>query len=200
MYSESFRHFRELTYLLCWPRSVSMTASAAILKKPQPLLPATNHRKTDRSFLFFRSLGDVSKIVLEVRLALLSWWGSSISHLFTSVVAQPHRQTPPHRISDPAAIELWNSDKETLWIAKGSQATSGKLADREFLFKRSRAKWAHKYSPESVYLIKGCGTTAWVSHWQIAWNMKVLVDLLETREMSGKISFITLCLRLKSAY
>lgn len=58
--------------------------------------------------------------------------------------------------------------------------------------KCSRVKWAHKYSLESVYLIKGCVTTARVSHWQIAWNMKVLVDLQETREASKDWSFITL--------
>ncbi len=57
----------------CCAGHVQCSWSAAILKKPQTLLPTTNHRKTDRSFLFFGSLGDVSKTVLEVRLALLSW-------------------------------------------------------------------------------------------------------------------------------
>lgn len=45
MYSESFQHFRESTYLLCWPHSVPMTASAAILKELQPLWILTIDRQ-----------------------------------------------------------------------------------------------------------------------------------------------------------
>jgi len=91
----------------------------------------------------------------------ISWWESSISHLFsTSVVAQPHNSNPPCQISDPAAIEMWNSNEKTLWIAKGTRATSWKVNRMSAKRKSSSLAWAHKYSPESVYMIKGCVTTS----------------------------------------
>jgi len=57
----------------------------------------------------------------------ISWWESSISHLFSHLWLLSLTSNPPCRISDPAAIEMWNSIEKTLWIAKGTRATSWKV-------------------------------------------------------------------------